>query len=254
MTYSPYTAEGGCKDASTVSADIAKLAAKGFTSVRVYSTDCSTLENVGGAARKSGIKVILGVFISDTGISGAQPQVDAIAKWAQWDLVELIVVGNEAVFQGRCSAADLAGFIKSAKTAFVAAGYKGAVSTTDELSIWQSQGSAWCDVVDVVTANLYAFFNADTAASDAGSFIQAQIKDLSKVCPGKEVYVMESGWPSAGNANGKAVPSPENQAIAIKGIQAAVGAKVVFFSFEDEAWKKPGQFGVEQHWGCSEVF
>lgn len=254
MTYSPYTANSQCKDQGTVSKDIAAMASKGFTSVRVYSTDCNTLEYVGAACKANGMKVILGVFISETGISGAQPQVDAIAKWAQWDLVELIVVGNEAVFSGRCSAADLAGFIASSKQTFKSAGFKGAVSTTDELSVWQSQGSVWCDVVDVVTANLYAFFNPNTAAEDAGSFIQAQIADLSQICPGKQVYVMESGWPSAGECNGNACPSPENQATAIKGIQAAVGAKVVFFSYEDEAWKQPGQFGVEQHWGCGSLF
>lgn len=65
---------------------------------------------------------------------------------------------------------------------------------------------------------------------------------------------MESGWPSAGSCNGKACPSPENQRTAITGIQQAVGAKVVFFSFEDEAWKQPGEFGVEQHWGCGSIF
>lgn len=254
MTYSPYTASSECKDQGTVSFDIAQIASKGFTSVRVYSTDCSTLEFVGNAAREHGIKVILGVFISETGISGAQPQVDAIAKWAQWDLVELIVVGNEAVFNNRCTASELAGFIGSAKQTFRDAGFKGAVSTTDELSIWESQGQAWCDVVDVVSANLYAFFNPNTAAEDAGDFIQRQIQDLTDVCPGKEVYVMESGWPSAGECNGKACPSPENQATAIRGIQQSSGAKVVFFSYEDEQWKQPGQFGVEQHWGCSEVF
>lgn len=254
MTYSPYTSAGGCKDQASVAADIAKMASLGFSSVRVYSTDCSTLENVGSAARSYNMKLILGVFISETGIAGAQPQVDAIAQWAQWDLVELIVVGNEAVFQGRCSASDLAGFITSSKAAFQAAGFGGKVSTTDELSVWQNQGSAWCDAVDVVTANLYAFFNPDTTAENAGAFIQSEIESLSQICPGKEVYVMESGWPSAGECNGLACPSPENQAVAIKGIQQTSGAKVVFFSFEDELWKQPGQFGVEQHWGCASIF
>src|SRR5262249_50782170 len=56
MTYSPYTAQGGCKDAGTVAADLAIIAQKGFTSVRVYSTDCNTLENIGGAARNNGLK------------------------------------------------------------------------------------------------------------------------------------------------------------------------------------------------------
>lgn len=254
MTYSPYTASGGCKDQGTVAADIATIAQKGFTSVRVYSTDCSTLEFVGDACKAHGLKIILGVFIADTGIQAAQPQVDDIVQWAQWDIVELIVVGNEAVFNNYCTASELAGFISSSKQSFQGAGYKGAVSTTDELSVWQNQGSAWCDVIDVVTANLYAFFNAQTTAEDAGSFIQSEIGELSNICAGKEVYVMESGWPSAGNCNGLACPSPENQATAIKGIQQTSGAKVVFFSFEDDQWKNPGQYNVEQHWGCADVF
>ena len=254
MTYSPYTSDGKCKDQGTVAADIKSIAGKGFSSVRVYSTDCNTLEYVGKSARDSGIKVILGVFISSTGISGAQEQITDIVAWAQWDLVELIVVGNEAVFNGFCSASELAGFISSSKWAFSNAGYTGAVTTTEPLTIWEQQGTAFCGVVDVVAANLYAFFNAQTTADKAGDLIQAQISILNGICSGKETYVMESGWPSAGSCNGLACPSPENQATAIKGIQATSGSKIVFFSYEDEAWKTGGEFGVEQHWGCSKVF
>ncbi|OAP57749.1 hypothetical protein AYL99_08487 [Fonsecaea erecta] len=256
MTYSPYTAQGGCKDAGTIAADMTVIAQKGFTSVRVYSTDCSTLENIGGSARDNGLKLILGVWISATGISGAQGQVHDIVAWAQWDLVELIVVGNEAVFNGYCSASDLAHFISSSAAAFKAAGYTGAVTTTEPLSVWQdtSSASAFCSVVDVVGANLYAFFNADVTADKAGSFIQSEIDILDSICSGKAVYVLESGWPHAGNCNGLACPSPENQATALKGIQATAGAQVVFLSYEDEPWKEPGQFGVEQYWGCVNVF
>ncbi|KIW92874.1 uncharacterized protein Z519_06723 [Cladophialophora bantiana CBS 173.52] len=256
MTYSPYTAQGGCKDAGTIAADMAVIAQKGFSSVRVYSTDCSTLENIGGSARDNGLKLILGVWISSTGISGAQGQVHDIVAWAQWDIVELIVVGNEAVFNGYCSASELAGFISSSATAFKGAGYTGAVTTTEPLSVWEdtSSASAFCGVVDVVGANLYAFFNAQVTADKAGSFIQSEINILDAVCSGKPVYVLESGWPHAGNCNGAACPSPQNQATALKGIQETVGAQVVFLSYEDEPWKEPGQFGVEQFWGCAGVF
>ncbi|OAG45163.1 hypothetical protein AYO21_00511 [Fonsecaea monophora] len=256
MTYSPYTAQGGCKDAGIIAHDMAIIAQKGFTSVRVYSTDCSTLENIGGSARDNGLKLILGVWISATGISGAQGQVHDIISWAQWDLVELIVVGNEAVFNGYCSASELAGFISSSASAFKAAGYTGAVTTTEPLSVWEdtSSSSAFCSVVDVVGANLYAFFNADVTADKAGGFIQAQINILDSICSGKPVYVLESGWPHSGNCNGAACPSPANQATALKGIQSTVGAQVVFLSYEDEPWKEPGQFGVEQFWGCANVF
>ncbi|KIX99308.1 uncharacterized protein Z520_04884 [Fonsecaea multimorphosa CBS 102226] len=256
MTYSPYTASGGCKDAGTIASDMAVIAQKGFPSVRVYSTDCSTLENIGGSARDNGLKLILGVWISSTGISGAQGQVHDIVAWAQWDIVELVVVGNEAVFNGYCSASELAGFISSSASAFKAAGYTGAITTTEPLSVWQdtSSASAFCSVVDIVGANLYAFFNADVTADKAGSFIQSEIDILNSVCSGKAVYVLESGWPHAGNCNGLACPSPENQATALKGIQATAGAQVVFLSYEDEPWKDPGQFDVEQYWGCVNVF
>jgi len=256
LTYSPYTASGGCKDAGTVAADLAIIAQKGFSTVRVYSTDCSTLENIGGSARANGLKLILGVWISSTGISGAQGQVTDIVNWGQWDLVQLIVVGNEAVFNGYASAGALADFISSSAWAFKNAGYTGAVTTTEPLSIWQDSGNAgsFCSVVDVVGANLYAFFNADVTADKAGSFIQSEIDILTGICSGKAVYVLESGWPHAGNCNGAACPSPENQATALKGIQATAGAQVVFLSYEDEPWKVPGQFDVEQFWGCADVF
>jgi exo-beta-1,3-glucanase (GH17 family) len=254
MTYSPYTSSGGCKDAGTVSSDITAMAGKGFSTIRVYSTDCSTLQNVGSAARANGMKLILGVFISSTGISGAQGQVTDIIAWAQWDIVELIVVGNEAVFNGYCSASALAGFISSSKGAMSGAGYTGPVTTTEPIDTWLESGSTFCSVIDVVSANLYAFFNAQTTAYMAGPFIQAEITELEAICSGKDVYVMETGWPHAGNCNGVACPSDSNQATAINSIKSVVGAKVVFFSFEDDAWKSPGQFDVEQYWGCSGVF
>jgi len=235
---------------------MATLAQKGFSSVRVYSTDCATLENIGSSARNNGLKIILGVWISSTGISGAQGQVSDIIAWGQWDLVELIVVGNEAVFNGYTSASGLAGFISSSTSAFKSAGYTGAITTTEPLSVWQDSSNAGslCEVIDVLGANLYAFFNAQITADKAGSFIQSEIDILNSICSSKPVYVLESGWPHQGNCNGMACPSPENQATALKGIQAVVGAQVVFLSFEDEPWKQPGEFGVEQFWGAGSVF
>ncbi|KAL2423744.1 putative beta-glucosidase btgE [Exophiala dermatitidis] len=256
MTYSPYTSSGGCKDATTVSADLEIISQKGFASVRVYSTDCNSLENIGTAAREHGLKLILGVWISSSGISGAKGQIEDIISWGQFDLVELIVVGNEAVFNGYCSASELAEFVSSCASSFKSAGYTGLITLTEPLSIWEdtSASSAFCEVVDVVGANLYAFFNADVSADKAGSFIQEEINILNGICSGKSVYVLETGWPSAGSCNGAACPGVENQAIALKGIHNTVGAQVVFLSYENEPWKEPGQFGVEQYWGCASVF
>jgi len=254
ITYSPYTASGGCKDAGSITTDITAIKALGFTTVRIYSTDCSGLENVGAVARSVGLKLILGVFIESSGISGAQPQVSEIVSWGQWDLVEMIIIGNEALFNQYLSVTDLAGFISSSKWAFANAGYTGPVTTTEPLNIWQSEGSSLCSAIDVVAANIHAFFNAQTDASQAGAFIESELAILDTICSGKKTYIVESGWPHAGDANGAAIPGVAEQATALASIQSTCGSQVVFFTYEDDLWKAPGAFNVEQSWGCASVF
>ncbi|KAE8149691.1 glycoside hydrolase superfamily [Aspergillus avenaceus] len=253
MTYSPYTNEGGCQSKDEIQKHIALIKQKGFTHVRVYSTDCNGLEYVGEAAKQNGLKLIIGVFISSTGISGAQEQVTAISKWAQWDLVTLIVVGNEAIQNGYTDASSLAGFIASAKGSFQAAGYSGQITTTEPINVWQQSGSALCSAVDILGANLHPFFNADVTADQAGTFVKNQVADLKKVC-NKDVINLETGWPSQGSANGKAVPGSAEQATAIKSLVQEVGTLSVFFSYANDLWKDAGEFNVERYWGCIEQF
>jgi len=255
MTYSPYTETGNCKTKQEVLKDITEIKNKGFNLVRVYSTDCSGLEFIGDACKELGLNMILGVFIEGSGVSGAQEQVTAIAKWAQWGMVELIVVGNEAIQSGYVDASTLASFIKSAKSSFQAAGYTGHVTTTEPISVWEASGAAsLCSAVDIVGANIHPFFNADVTPEKAGEFAKSEFDILEKICGGKDVINLETGWPNAGEANGAAVPGKAEQITAVKSIAKAVGSKSIFFSYANDLWKSPGDFGVEQHWGCADVF
>lgn len=254
MTYSPYANDGGCKAKSDILKDIALVKQKGFTHVRVYSTDCHSLEWIGEGCKQHGLKMIVGVFIDGSGIQGAQSQVTAIAKWAQWEMVTLIVVGNEAISSGVCSAGELAGFVESSKKKFEQAGYHGEVTTTEPINIWQQYGSTLCPAVDIIGANIHPFFNNKITAKEAGNFVKGEVKELRNICKGKDVINLETGWPSKGNANGAAVPSREDQITAVKGIQSAFGSNSVFFSYSNDLWKSPGPYDVEQYWGCIDVF
>ncbi|CAI7609980.1 unnamed protein product [Penicillium bialowiezense] len=255
MTYSPYTESGNCKTKQEVLKDIKVIKGKGFNLVRVYSTDCSGLEFIGDACKELGLNMILGVYIEGSGVSGAQEQVTAITKWAQWDMVELIVVGNEAISSGYVDASTLGSFISSAKSSFKSAGYTGKVTTTEPINIWEQSGAAsLCSAVDIVGANIHPFFNADVTAEKAGEFALSEFAILEKICGGKDVINLETGWPNAGDANGAAIPGTAEQATAVKAIAKAVGSKSIFFSFANDDWKAPGDFNVEQHWGCASVF
>jgi len=237
-----------------VSSDISGIKALGFTSVRIYSTECNNLEYVANAAASNGLKLILGVFIDSTEYQQSQSQIDDIVGWAKWELVEMIVVGNEAIYNNYLNASRLVNWVAGAKEAFKNAGYTGPVTTTDTLAVLQQFGSQFCGTVDVVAANLYAYYNPQTTAEQAGTFIQSELSILESICPGKPAYVLETGWPHAGSANGAAIPGVQEQITALTAIEATVGSKVVFFEYLDEAWKavdEPNPLGVNAFWGVS---
>lgn len=258
LTYTPYNADSGeCQTADAVDTDLAAIAAAGFTTIRVYSTDCDTLPNVGAACEKYGLKMIVGIYIGEAGCDNSSPDVEeqiaAYKAWAQWDLVSLFAVANEAINNGYCTATELKTLINHVKSELP--DYTGLYTTTDVVASWQETDvqSEVCDVVDVVSANIHAYFDANTAPEDAGSFVQSQLAIVENACGGKEGFVLESGYPTAGNVNGLSVPSVANQKIAIESIISTIGEKVVFFSMFDDQWKADGSCLCEKHWGMNSL-
>lgn len=256
--YTPYTSDGNCKTADQVSSDIAGLKNKGFTTIRTYANDCSGLENIGKACRANGLKMLVGININASGIgSYTDAQIESTKAWGanNWDLVSLVIVGNEAIFNGWVSPDGLAGLITQAKSELKGAGYNGDVTTTEPLNVIQEHGSTICPVVDVIGANMHPYFDKTVFADAAGVFLVGQYTALQAVCAfSKKAYILETGWPAQGSANGNAVAGSTQQQDAIKNIMSLVGGKAAIFSFENDAWKAPGAWGVEQHWGCADLF
>ena len=205
---------------------------------------------MGDAAKKNGLKIIAGVYIRQGGTGTAQDEVKALTQWAQWDQVNFVVIGNEAIKDSYTTAGELASFIKQVKDTLQKAGYKGGVTTADILGTWQN-GKELCDAVDIVGANLHPYYDPNATPETAGDVVMNQLGQLGGVCGGKETYNLETGWPNGGNSNGKAITGEQAQKIAIKAIAHAAGEKSVFFSFQDDPWKGGG---VEAHWGSINAF
>ncbi|KAK2592317.1 hypothetical protein QQS21_009975 [Conoideocrella luteorostrata] len=260
ITYTPYNPKTGqCKSSSEVERDIKIIKEGGFQNIRVYSTDCSTLENVGGACKKHGVSMILGVFVKATGCTAETPdikeQIDKLAAFPNWDLVKLVVVGNEAIMNGFCTPQQLKTLITTVKSK-CGGKYNGPYTISETLNIWERHdvSSTICPAVGVTGANIHAYFNSGIAPSKAGDFVQSQLDILSKICPGNEVINLECGYPNGGNANGLAIPGSSQQAQAIKSIRQKVGYKTVFFSYENDLWKAAGTCDCEDKWGVIKNF
>lgn len=256
LTYTPYNAKTGeCQTAEAVAADVAAIAAAGFTSLRVYSTDCDTLPNVGAAADEHGLKMIVGIYIGSAGCTNASPdveeQISEFKAWARWDLVEMFSVANEAINNGYCTVQELTALITHVKSELP--DYTGPWTTTDVVSSWQQEGiDALCSVVDHPSANAHSYFTSTVSPEDAGDFVLSQIAIVEQACGGsKTAYILESGYPTAGSTIGLNVPSFANQAIAIQSILEKAGERVVLFSMFDDLWKAPGAYNCEQSWGIA---
>lgn len=175
ITYSPYNDDQTCKSADQVKSDMSAIASKGFKNIRLYSSDCGSLDTVIPACESYGIKLILGIFIRDTQCQ-AEDDMARIMKWAKWDMVEMFVVGNEALFQGFCTAPQLAGYISKIKGELQAAGYDGPVTTTEPLNMIEQHYEVLCPSMDVVSINCHPYFNPDVTADQAGPFLNTQLK------------------------------------------------------------------------------
>jgi len=265
MTYTPYAPSGDCKTESDIKSDIKQIADLGFTTIRSYSTDCGVFEYVVPACQEHGLKIIYGIFLEAGGSGGKGPfsqyandQLDDIKSNAPKDGVAMVIVGNECMFNNNCSPSELASYIDHVRETLQGAGFPKdiAITTTEPVGTWEEKGAALCDHIDIFTVQVHPYFTASVTPEMAGDFAAQQLEQAAKVCPeaaAKGKFISEIGWPSAGNANGKAVAGPAEQKEAMKKIMDKVGAEACLFSFKDDPWKHPGDLNVEQHFGCADA-
>lgn len=265
ITYTPYTDSLTCLAASTIRSDVAAIARKGFTTVRLYSIDCSILQHMEPALLTYNLKLIVGIAL-DSGLDSASTQISELIAWAnpspnetnKWPLIELIVIGSDAIFSSRITPNLLATLLTTTRLTLRSHSYAGPLTTTEPLSILTTYAHLLCPTLDIPAATIHPFFHPLITASDAGTYVSTQLTHLSTLCPNlkRETSIaLETGWPSRGVANGAAVPGYVEQWVAVSGIvDSGVGGRSVFLGWGDEGWREGGEFGVEGSWGCGHVF
>ncbi|CCH58683.1 hypothetical protein TBLA_0A08940 [Henningerozyma blattae CBS 6284] len=253
LTYSPYNNDGTCKDGNTVQSDLQLIKSKGVSKIRVYGVDCNSLETVNPVAAKLGITINQGLWISGSGVDSIDSGVQSLISYGQtngWGVFQFITIGNEAVLSGFCSVNDLINKISSVKQQLRNAGYNGLVTTSEPPVTFENNPSLCTSSdIDFVGINVHSYFDVNSQASTAGSFLKGQVAITQNVCGSKNVVVTETGYPSAGIQNGGNIPSKQNQIIAVNSILSDYSTDVTILSTFDDLWKSPGPYGIEQSFG-----
>ena len=216
--------------------------------VRTYSVDFG-LDRVPDIARRFGLKVFLGLWVSNNP-DRTRLQIDTGIALARRfpDVIRGVIVGNEVLLRGEVSPEALGGLIRQVRTAVPTM----PVTYADVWEFWLRHKQLVPEVSFVTIHILPYWEDHPIAVEQAASHIALIREMVAKELADKEIMVGEVGWPSAGRMREGALPSRANQAFAIHDLFARAkrdGFRVNLIEAYDQPWKRFFEGTVGGHWG-----
>ena len=230
--------------------DLGLLADK-IESVRTYASS-EGLENVPGLARKYGLTVTQGAWLSRTHQSNIV-EIQALIDLANVnaDVIKRVIVGNEVLLRKDLTPEQLIEYIRIVKRAI-----KQPVSYADAWSAYLKYPQLIKEV-DFLTIHVLPYWEDEPVSLDVGldhvkEIVRQIHQEAEKVAPGKPILVGETGWPGAGRQRGLAIPNVVNQAKFLRGLMEI--SKDNGFDYNvveafNQPWKSELEGVVGANWG-----
>jgi exo-beta-1,3-glucanase (GH17 family) len=249
ICYSPYRdgqQPGGTEPSEAQIREDFKLLAPFVKGIRTYT--CAGIHaQIPKLALEAGLEVYMGAWVGKDDNANVA-EVNALIALAKSGntAIKGLIVGNEVLLRNDVTKARLIEYIKMVKNANT-----GIPVTTADIYQRISDNSADLNpVVDYVVAHVHPYWESQTAANGAAWVVRGW-KLVKAKYPAKRVVIGETGFPSAGQSMGGAVPSEAAQAQVTTDLVAAgikEGMEFMLFTSFDEAWK--GAEGpVGANWG-----
>ena len=228
-----------------IDADLALLATR-FQCVRTYSM--TGLEGIPEMARKHGLKLLLGAWVSANPVDTAI-EVEALIKSANAnpDVVDGVIVGNEALLRKEVTGDQLVKLIQQVK-----AQVKQPVTYADVWEFWLQYPQV-APAVDFLTIHLLPYWEDDPTGIDAALAHVGEVRRTfgNRFAP-KDILIGETGWPSEGRQRETALPSRVNEAKFIRGFVTMAeqnGWRYNLIEAFDQPWKRASEGAVGGYWG-----
>lgn len=230
-----------------VDADLALLS-KYFSCVRTYSM--TGLEELPVYAQKYGMKVMLGAWVSPDPKNTRIELEQLIASANRYpDVVQALIVGNEALLRKDISGPRLAELIVEVKSRV-----KQPVTYADVWEFWLKYPQI-APVVDFITIHLLPYWEDEPTGIDNDAALKhvAAVRDeYVRLFAPKDILIGETGWPSHGRQRETAVPSLINEAKFMRGFVELAennGWKYNLIEAFDQPWKRANEGAVGGYWG-----
>ena len=178
---------------SVIRADMKQLST--LTSrIRTYSVSRG-LDRVPYIAKEFGLKVTLGIWLSDDRLLNESELARAIEVVRDNpDVIDRVIVGNETLLRGELTASDVVAYMHRVSNAIANPNVE--VGTAEVWSVWLkyptlAQGSAFVGI------HLLPYWEG-IASSQSMGYITDRVAMIQKAFPDKKIVIAEAGWPSEG--------------------------------------------------------
>ena len=215
--------------------------------VRTYSVDYG-LDQIAEIAKRHGIKVLQGLWLSNLPERSRRQVATATALAKRFpDVIAAVIVGNEVLLRGEMAAPDLVRTIREVKSQVAMP-----VTYADVWEFWLRHRDV-ASAVDFITIHILPYWeDFPIPAREAAAHVDAIRGQMAAAFPGKDIFVGEFGWPSAGRMREGALPSPVNQARTVHEVldhAKRENYRVNLIEAYDQPWKRQLEGTVGGHWG-----
>jgi len=212
--------------------------------VRTFScTDGN--EHAPRIAHELGMKTLVGAWLGKDPKKNEE-EIRGLVELARAGHADMLAVGNEVLYREDLTEEELVGAIRRVKEAVpgIPVGY------VDAYYLFPLHPRL-VDACDVLLVNCYPFWEYCSLEQSLG-YMREMYARAVQVAQGKKVVISETGWPSAGEPLGGAVPSPENAILYFLNTiewTRAEGIDLFYFSSFDEEWKASHEGDRGVYWG-----
>ena len=231
--------------AARMDADLALLS-KTFECLRTYSV--TGLEALPALARKHGLKLIVGAWVSHDAQATAVEIAGLIeAANKHPDIIQALIVGNETLLRKEVTPQQLVSLIEQVKSQVAQP-----VTYADVWEFWLKHPEV-APAVDFLTIHLLPYWEDDPAGIDEALAKVAQVREqFGRQFAPKDILIGETGWPSEGRQRETALPSRINQAKFVRGFVALAdqhGWRYNLIEAFDQPWKRVSEGAAGGYWG-----
>lgn len=212
--------------------------------VRSFSTTEGN-ENIPRIAHKLGMKTLVGAWLGSD-LEKNEEEIQNLVSLAKEGVVDIAAVGNEVLYRNDLDEGQLLGYIRRVKEMLPDT----PVSYVDAYYEFVHRRNI-TDACDVILCNCYPYWEG-TSFQDSLNHMKHMYYSVVEVAKNKKVIISETGWPSAGESLGGAIPSRSNALKYFVNTQLWAQdetIEVFYFSSFDEDWKKGDEGEVGAYWG-----